>query len=180
MGNNVNKKLNALKSEGAQLADMLDEYAIKCSVEGFNKIAGADNIYVKFSHYLVNFASFVEYLNLEAAKYASTESVDVRFAVIDVYMNVIKTSLTGITPKQTNLPSLKYMSTKFSMQKGYLKTNNSNGDFALETNKFIEYYNKSDKQSFAKNLTANLEVAAANSTTNELLATYYMTLILGK
>lgn len=179
VGNNVNSKLSTLKSEGSKLANMLDEYAVKCEVAGFDRIAGADDIYVKFSSYLVNFAGFVEYLNSESAKYASTASVDVRFALTDAYLNVIKTSLSNVTPQTTEFPALSYMMNKYHTNNGYIITGNPNGDFAFENNKFIEHYNRCDKQSFAKNLMANLAVAGADSTSNELLATYYMTIIFG-
>lgn len=179
VGNNVNKKLTVLKNSSNQLELLLDEYAVKCEVEGFDKVAGADDLYVQFAKYLCDYAEFVDYLNQIASQYVSTSAIDLRFAITDLYVNVVKTSLADISSTDTDLPTLAYMWNHYYVVEGYISTKNPNGDFAIENNKFIEHYNKCNKQSFAKNLIFNLTIATADAETDELRATYYLNIIMG-
>lgn len=179
VGNNVNAKLSILKTSANQLNVLADEYAVKCKVEGFDKVAGADDLYVQFAKYLVDYAEFVGYLNEISIQFSSTQAVDLRFAITDLYVNVVKSSLKDITAETTDLPALAYMSNNYLVSNGYINTNNPKGNFAIENNKFIMHYNKCNKQQFATNLIANLATATADAETDELLAAYYLKIILG-
>ena len=65
------------------------------------------------------------------------------------------------------------------LKNGYLVSQNPNGNFASENNKFIEQYKQCNALSFASNLNANLILADVKSTNVELRAGYYLKIILG-
>ena len=78
-----------------------------------------------------------------------------------------------------NFENLNYMLDHFELKNGYLVSQNPNGNFASENNKFIEQYKQCDAASFASNLFANITLAEKDSGNVELRAGYYLKIILG-
>lgn len=159
---------------------MVNEYNIKSQNSTFNKYEGSNNIYESFADFVANYADYVLAVNMEVKKYVSSTNVDVKFDVIDVYANVVKNSLQNLKVDETNnFDNLNYMNSHFQLKNGYLVSQNPNGNFASENNKFIEQYKQCNALSFASNLNANLILADVNSTNVELRAGYYLKIILG-
>lgn len=173
-------KLDKLVSQTSNIKAMVNEYNIKSQNSTFNKYEGSNNIYESFADFVANYADYVLAVNMEVKKYVSSTNVDVKFDVIDVYANVVKNSLQNLKVDETNnFDNLNYMNSHFQLKNGYLVSQNPNGNFASENNKFIEQYKQCNALSFASNLNANLILADVNSTNVELRAGYYLKIILG-
>lgn len=173
-------KLDKLVSQTSDIKAMVNEYNIKSQNSTFNKYEGSNNIYESFADFVANYADYVLAVNMEVKKYVSSTNVDVKFDVIDVYANVVKNSLQNLKVDETNnFDNLNYMNSHFQLKNGYLVSQNPNGNFASENNKFIEQYKQCNALSFASNLNANLILADVNSTNVELRAGYYLKIILG-
>lgn len=173
-------KLDKLASQISDIKAMVNEYNIKSQNSTFNKYEGSNNIYESFADFVANYADYVLAVNMEVKKYVSSTNVDVKFDVIDVYANVVKNSLQNLKVDETNnFDNLNYMNSHFQLKNGYLVSQNPNGNFASENNKFIEQYKQCNALSFASNLNANLILADVNSTNVELRAGYYLKIILG-
>lgn len=173
-------KLDKLVSQTSDIKAMVNEYNIKSQNSTFNKYEGSNNIYESFADFVANYADYVLAVNMEVKKYVSSTNVDVKFDVIDVYANVVKNSLQNLKVDGTNnFENLNYMNSHFQLKNGYLVSQNPNGNFASENNKFIEQYKQCNALSFASNLNANLILADVNSTNVELRAGYYLKIILG-
>lgn len=173
-------KLDKLVSQTSDIKAMVNEYNIKSQNLTFNKYEGSNNIYESFADFVANYADYVLAVNMEVKKYVSSTNVDVKFDVIDVYANVVKNSLQNLKVDETNnFDNLNYMNSHFQLKNGYLVSQNPNGNFASENNKFIEQYKQCNALSFASNLNANLILADVNSTNVELRAGYYLKIILG-
>lgn len=173
-------KLDKLVSQTSDIKAMVNEYNIKSQNSTFNKYEGSNNIYESFADFVANYADYVLAVNMEVKKYVSSTNVDVKFDVIDVYANVVKNSLQNLKVDETNnFENLNYMNSHFQLKNGYLVSQNPNGNFASENNKFIEQYKQCNALSFASNLNANLILADVNSTNVELRAGYYLKIILG-
>lgn len=173
-------KLDKLVSQTSDIKAMVNEYNIKSQNSTFNKYQGSNNIYESFADFVANYADYVLAVNMEVKKYVSSTNVDVKFDVIDVYANVVKNSLQNLKVDETNnFDNLNYMNSHFQLKNGYLVSQNPNGNFASENNKFIEQYKQCNALSFASNLNANLILADVNSTNVELRAGYYLKIILG-
>lgn len=173
-------KLDKLVSQTSDIKAMVNEYNIKSQNSTFNKYEGSNNIYESFADFVANYADYVLAVNMEVKKYVSSTNVDVKFDVIDVYANVVKNSLQNLKVNETNnFDNLNYMNSHFQLKNGYLVSQNPNGNFASENNKFIEQYKQCNALSFASNLNANLILADVNSTNVELRAGYYLKIILG-
>lgn len=173
-------KLDKLVSQTSDIKAMVNEYNIKSQNSTFNKYEGSNNIYESFADFVANYADYVLAVNMEVKKYVSSTNVDVKFDVIDVYANVVKNSLQNLKVDGTNnFDNLNYMNSHFQLKNGYLVSQNPNGNFASENNKFIEQYKQCNALSFASNLNANLILADVNSTNVELRAGYYLKIILG-
>lgn len=173
-------KLDKLVSQTSDIKAMVNEYNIKSQNSTFNKYEGSNNIYESFADFVANYADYVLAVNVEVKKYVSSTNVDVKFDVIDVYANVVKNSLQNLKVDETNnFENLNYMNSHFQLKNGYLVSQNPNGNFASENNKFIEQYKQCNALSFASNLNANLILADVNSTNVELRAGYYLKIILG-
>ena len=173
-------KLDKLVSQTSDIKAMVNEYNIKSQNSTFNKYEGSNNIYESFADFVANYADYVLAVNMEVKKYVSSTNVDVKFDVIDVYANVVKNSLQNLKVYETNnFDNLNYMNSHFQLKNGYLVSQNPNGNFASENNKFIEQYKQCNALSFASNLNANLILADVNSTNVELRAGYYLKIILG-
>lgn len=173
-------KLDKLVSQTSDIKAMVNEYNIKSQNSTFNKYEGSNNIYESFADFVANYADYVLAVNMEVKKYVSSTNVDVKFDVIDVYANVVKNSLQNLkVDEANNFDNLNYMNSHFQLKNGYLVSQNPNGNFASENNKFIEQYKQCNALSFASNLNANLILADVNSTNVELRAGYYLKIILG-
>lgn len=173
-------KLDKLISQTSDIKEMVNEYNIKSQNSTFNKFEGANNIYESFADFVANYADYILAVNVEVKKHVSSTNVDVKFDVIDVYANVVKNSLQNLKVDETNnFDNLNYMNSHFQLKNGYLVSQNPNGNFASENNKFIEQYKQCDASSFASNLNANIILADSNSTNAELRAGYYLKIILG-
>ena len=173
-------KLDKLVSQTSDIKAMVNEYNIKSQNSTFNKYEGSNNIYESFADFVANYADYVLAVNMEVKKCVSSTNVDVKFDVIDVYANVVKNSLQNLKVDETNnFDNLNYMNSHFQLKNGYLVSQNPNGNFASENNKFIEQYKQCNALSFASNLNANLILADVNSTNVELRAGYYLKIILG-
>lgn len=173
-------KLDKLVSQTSDIKAMVNEYNIKSQNSTFNKYEGSNNIYESFADFVANYADYVLAVNMEVKKYVSSTNVDVKFDIIDVYANVVKNSLQNLKVDETNnFDNLNYMNSHFQLKNGYLVSQNPNGNFASENNKFIEQYKQCNALSFASNLNANLILADVNSTNVELRAGYYLKIILG-
>ncbi len=173
-------KLDKLVSQTSDIKAMVNEYNIKSQNSTFNKYEGSNNIYESFADFVANYADYVLAVNMEVKKHVSSTNVDIKFDVIDVYANVVKKSLQNLKVDETNnFDNLNYMNSHFQLKNGYLISQNPNGNFASENNKFIEQYKQCDASSFASNLNANLILADVNSTNAELRAGYYLKIILG-
>ena len=173
-------KLDKLVSQTSDIKAMVNEYNIKSQNSTFNKYEGSNNIYESFADFVANYADYVLAVNMEVKKHVSSTNVDIKFDVIDVYANVVKKSLQNLKVDETNnFDNLNYMNSHFQLKNGYLVSQNPNGNFASENNKFIEQYKQCDASSFASNLNANLILADVNSTNAELRAGYYLKIILG-
>ena len=173
-------KLDKLVSQTSDIKAMVNEYNIKSQNSTFNKYEGSNNIYESFADFVANYADYVLAVNMEVKKYVSSTNVDVKFDIIDVYANVVKNSLQNLKVYETNnFDNLNYMNSHFQLKNGYLVSQNPNGNFASENNKFIEQYKQCNALSFASNLNANLILADVNSTNVELRAGYYLKIILG-
>ena len=173
-------KLDKLVSQTSDIKAMVNEYNIKSQNSTFNKYEGSNNIYESFADFVANYADYVLAVNMEVKKYVSSTNVDVKFDVIDVYANVVKNSLQNLKVDETNnFDNLNYMNSHCQRKNAYLVSQNPNGNFASENNKFIEQYKQCNALSFASNLNANLILADVNSTNVELRAGYYLKIILG-
>ena len=173
-------KLDKLVSQTSDIKAMVNEYNIKSQNLTFNKYEGSNNIYESFADFVANYADYVLAVNMEVKKYVSSTNVDVKFDVIYVYSNVVKNILKKLKVYETNnFDNLNYMNSHFQLKNGYLVSQNPNGNFASENNKFIEQYKQCNALSFASNLNANLILADVNSTNVELRAGYYLKIILG-
>lgn len=174
------EKLSTLSSTQNTVKTMAEEYFVKCNSEAYNKVVGANDLYESFAHYIAECAEFNQYVQDKIKAEISTYSTDVKFSVFDVYANVVKLSLKNLkVSDNADLSNLKFMQSHFALKDNYLSTNNANGNFAIENNKFITAYNKCDKTSFATNLTNNLANATDTATSEELVATHYLKVIFG-
>lgn len=173
-------KLDGLISKTSDLEKMVEEYNIKSQNASFDKLVGANNIYESFADFVASYADYVLAVKVEVLKNVSSANIDVKFDIIDVYANVVKSSLQGLkVDKANNLDNLNYMISHFELKNGYLLTQNPNGNFASENNKFIEQYMQCDAANFAANLTENFALADKDAEAANLRAAYYLKIILG-
>lgn len=179
--NSLCDKLDSLISQTATIEQMVDEYNLKSTSESFNKLAGANNVYEEFADFTANYAKFILSVKTEVLKIVNSTNVDPKFAVFDIYANVVYDSLKNLkVSNENNFENLNYMLAHFNLENGYLISANPNGNFAIENNKFIELYNKCNGAEFAANLVNNINLANNDDENNQLKAAYYLKIILGE
>lgn len=177
----VAKALRNTNSSRMKLNDMMKEYNIKKDSEYFNRHLGANDFYEEMSNYLVNYATFVNLLNDYV--FGVDKNVDIKFSVIDLYTNVVVDAfsslekLSGLTKIQ-DVSNIDFINCKIKLTNTHIENENK---FSINNNKFIEFYNKCNKQEFANNLKANVSSVSSitESSTNVQIATYYFKLVFG-
>lgn len=176
----VESRISNLQSTQNSLAYMAEEYFIKCNNSAYNKLVGANDLYEDFADYIADVAEFVQYLQTKVLPEISTANIDIKFSIFELYANVCKLTLRDLKVDAThNFNNLSYMNQHFTLTNNYISTANANGDFAIDNNKFISLYNECNKAEFATNLSENVNNATSASTTKELQASYYLSIILG-
>lgn len=179
--NSLIELISGLESEISILNSMIEEYNIKSQNQSFDKKIGANNIYLQFSKYIVKFSNCVMSVKNKVLTNVYTKNVDVKFSIIDIYVNVVNEELSNLTVENANtFENLSYMINHFSLQNGYIKCVNGDVDFSTNCNLFVNAYNQCDKVEFAKNLKSNIVSASSSSLNQNLVAGYYLSKLIGE
>lgn len=180
----TNEKIfNAFKNVQSSknlLVKMMDEYKIKKDSTYFNRHTGANDFYAQACVYLINYAKFNNYVNVNLN---INRNVDLKFSVYEIYSNVVmntfsKTKTLSSLVLVDNAQNLNKLHEIVSMDNSFIETNVN--QFAIEITLFNNAYYETNKVNFANNLTQNISsVTTADQSSKEKLATYYFKQIFG-
>lgn len=175
----IKKKFETLKGRKDQLYTMLIEYNIKCeNASSFDKHIGANDLYVSFANFFKEYSDFIQLINTKVYNAIISENADLKFSVIELYTLVVKDSFSVIIVDSDlktiqNTENIDIMNKLIEFESGQMPTKTAY--FSSNSAFFINNYHLCNKNSFAKNLSDNLDSIGTNiadMTTIEL-ATYY-------
>lgn len=176
----ISNELSSLKSARSAAEFKMDAYLTKTTAQG-EISTGANDTYDAVSKYFVEYANFINLINSELSSMGINRDVDLKFPVIEIYCNVCIDTFsnlnTGFLHEIKSDINLSAISEKVKFKNSFLDLGNKN--FSYLNNSFVEHYNKTDKAEFASNLYDNMLNGSADSSTDELLAGYYLKSILG-
>ena len=177
----IAKSLKSVNASKTTLNAMMKEYNIKKDSSFFNRHLGANDFYEEMSSYLTKYSTFANLLN----NYINVDkTADIKFDLFNVYTNVVSNTFKTLATKDNlvvvqNDDNIEEVNTRIVIDNSYVVT--SGNQFSINNNNFIKYYNKCEKQEFAKNLTTNINSVTeiSENSTNEQIATYYYKLVFG-
>lgn len=189
----LSNKLKQVNASRAILSDMMVEYSIKKDSELFDRHLGANDFYIAMCSYLMQYADFANQLN---NLIRVNKTSDLKFNMFEIYANVVintfgKTNSSEVNTQRvviSDSSNIDVMNSVLKIRASHVvKIENENTQneevymlFNSNTNLFNQYYNKCDKNSFAKNLAENLDLATNPiQPNNERNAAYYFGLIYG-
>ena len=172
--------LNAIVSSRNLLNRMMQEYMLKKESASFNKHVGANDLYVQACSYLVQSARFANLINQSLV---INKEADVRFAMFEIYCNVVINTYSSSNLVTLNRRIMVNDYSNMAKMNSLLNIENLNlinNQYSIDNNNFIKYYNICAKDVFAKTLATNIQnVSDAEQDTNEKIATYYFKQIYG-
>ncbi|MBE5740966.1 MAG: hypothetical protein E7351_00305 [Clostridiales bacterium] len=177
----IKSQFESVKASRARVDDMYTEFDIKKDSKWFARDKGANDIYRQISDYLVKYADLVNLINADVQ--IANKNVDIKFAMFEIYANVVSNTFKEFETDANQLVSVKkienidLLNDEMFVQNSYIESAKA---FTSTCNDFIKYYNQCDKQEFAKNLAGNVEIdAITEDSSNIEKATYYLKSIYG-
>ena len=176
----IKKGFENIMSKKTQIYSMLIEYNTKCENSlTFPKDTGSNDLYVSFANLFKEYSDFIQLVNSKICEAIESDLSDIKFSIVDLYTFVVKDSFSVIVVDNNlktieNSKNIDIMNSLIKYSNGQLVTKTSY--FGQSSTFFINNYNLCDKQSFAKNLSDNINSisgSVANMTTIEL-ASYYL------
>lgn len=160
------------------LNDMFEEYKIKSESAYFQKLIGANDIYLTYSNYIVKYARFVQAVNNNVkAKDGFDCSSDIKFSVIDLQTRVAISGFSKLTKngqlnKIENANNIDEMNKYVVYENSYIKASNG---FGLNALRFIQYYDVCNKNALAENFKSELLAVSeiTETSTSEQKVAYY-------
>lgn len=153
----ISNAFKTVKSDISTLNNMVDEYKTKSTSAYYDKAVGLNDLFKKMSFYLVNYAKLLSLLN----DYLDVDNqFDVKFAMIDLYCNVVSSTFSEIKDsgnlkvvKNTN--NIEMINNYFQIEHSKLIVPNM---YALSSNHFIKSYHSCNQKvlasSFAETINA--------------------------
>ncbi len=149
----ISNSLNGLKSAMSTSNVAIAQYKDKEHAGGFDMAIGANDVYRKLANYLLSYSNFVDCLNQEISKLKVDTDSDLKFSVIDLYINIVKDTFDAknivlknnlVTVKsKENLDAIQGVDgNKLKFENSYLQTNDN---FSYFSNEFINNYKVCNK-----------------------------------
>ncbi len=177
----IKEQLDVVNANRALLGDMIKEYNIKKDSVFFDRHLGANDFYKSACVNLVEYAKFTDMLNNYTK--VNNKNADIKFAMIEVYTDVVETTFSKVVKNAKNLNEIENASNislindKIFIDNSYIQSTQA---YTANASNFVKYYNSCNKQNFASSLANNVTtVTSAEQANNELIATYYFKLIFG-
>ncbi len=184
--NGIIERLNDYLSEQSEVDEMIDSFMVRLSNANFNKVTGANEIYLHFAKMNVIYADLLNYINNEFNNMPIVKDSDIKFSMINLYSNVVISTLENINTSGSEFKikdetNLTLMNAHFKLENSVLITSSTTTNFASVNNNFIKYYNLIDASDFAKNLASNINSVSgyADDLTNVQKTSYYFKQVYG-
>lgn len=177
---------NSMKNSKSLLKSMMSQYKTKCENSSIlNKNIAVNDIYVEMCNYLETYANIIQRVKFNLDE-GVNQNVNIKFAMIDLYVEIAKASLPECTVKENkytilkNSTNLSFMNTYFKLQNGEVTGLATGESFSKNCNKFIENYNLSNKAILCENFSTKVVNASlVNAKSAEDYTLYYFKTIYG-
>lgn len=186
----INEKavINKLKEveESLDVADdMADEFNLKSSSEHFNTTLGSNDLFAQSANTLKLYSDALIELNAQLDKLNLNKDADIKFAMIDAYLQVTVDSFSNLKEESgvkvlSKTQNISLFNNLFKLENSILITN-CGSNFSQLNNQFVRYYNACDKTAFAKDLSKNVSdvVSFSESQSATQNAAFYFKAIYG-
>lgn len=181
----LEKSFNELKNSKGEVDATMNEYLAKV-IGQLNPSLGANDVYCAFAKYFVNYSAFLKGLSADLDRFNLNKDADLKFALIDVYLNVASNTFANITVannlnKVSNSDNITLINKCFKLENSFITTKAPNGNFSYLNNNFVKNYNECNKLAFAEQLKALTDkvnkdltnVNSSNYSKEELCAVYF-------
>lgn len=165
---------------------LADEYLVKTGSSEFDLNAGANDLFRATSRLFVMYADLLSNMNSEISNLGVDKSGDVKFDMIDVYLDVVVDTFSDLTSTSglanvTNADNINLMNTYFAIENGQIRANGGYGNYSHMNNNFMKYYSSCDKHMFAINLSTNVNAVhtITEGSSDMDKAVYYFKKVLG-
>ena len=181
-------RLDAIYSLQDSIDAIMDEYIVKCDSASFDRMTGSNELYDALSSYMVAYADLMNIINSEIVNILPYANADIKFSMIDLYINIVTNTFTNVTNninglrQIANSANINLVNTYLQFKNGYLDTNNSSAsDYSYLNNNFIEYYSQCNETDLAADFAriVNNTTSIDNNSTNEQRVAYYFREIFG-
>ncbi|HJD05439.1 MAG TPA: hypothetical protein IAB72_00970 [Candidatus Onthoplasma faecipullorum] len=163
-----------------EVSGMITSYMNRLSSPSFNPVTGANEILLQFSNMNVAFADALMYIDGELDKMEIVKNADVKFSMIDLYLNVVVTTFDNTEINSSgvreisNTDSINLINNHFRLENSMLVVPSDTTYFTSYNNNFILHYANVDKANYAENLAFNLnQVSDYNDNLSEVQKTSY-------
>lgn len=183
--NEIAGQISNVESARAYAQSTISQFNTKKQEKGdlFPQKLGANDVYVAVSRYLAQYALLIKQVDFKIADLGVDTKIDAKFAVIEVYVNVVINSFSSFKEMQyteiLNVETIDAL-TLVKIENGNFVT--SGGEmFTTDCISFVEFYSKCDKQEFAKSF-LTLKTTCSNLSdcdTDLKKAVHYFVLICG-
>lgn len=183
--NEIIDRLDSFLALQNEVSSMITSYMNRLSSPSFNPITGANEILLQFSNMNVAYANALMYVNSELDKLNIVKNADVKFSMIDLYLNIVTTTFENTLVNSSgvrvieNSDNINLINEHFRLENSILITPSSTTNFESYNNSFILHYSYVDKASFAENLAHNIaQIGGYNDNLSEIeKASYYFKMI---
>lgn len=163
----IAKKVNQVDATRTLLDRMIEEYKLKTTSSYFNKAEGLTDLYNQSCVYLVQYSELVSLINSNLPIDTTT---DVQFTLYELYTIVVNQTFSSQIVDAKNINKLATM-----FQGGKVKIINQ---YSINSNEFIKFFNKIDKNEFALKLADNINNTSATPDNLYLLTAYHLSKII--
>ena len=185
--NSIIERMDNFLNLQNKVSDMITSYMSRLSSSSFNPVTGANEILLEFSNMNVAYADALMYINGELDKMEIVKNADIKFSMIDLYLNVVITTFNNTKINSSgvreisNVDNINLINNYFRLENSILVVSSNTTNFTSYNNKFIFHFANVDKANYAENLAFNLSrVNNYNDNLSEVEKTsYYFKMIYG-
>lgn len=174
----IANKLGTIKQKKLIIDEEIEEYLYKATSPYVDRHIEVNKLYNLMSKYLIDFADIVFSINQEIEKLEIDRTVSSQFSIIDLYTRTINRAFNDIEVISANGWEIAKYTAELKILNDNIQIENTEfkyDKFSVNNNKFVEFYENCDKDTFVNDLTTNINSVTIinDGSTNIQKATYY-------
>lgn len=146
-----------------EVSNLIDSYINRVNNSDiFDPNTGANEIVVQFCNMNLALADTLMFINSELDNLEINKDADLKFSMIDLYLNIVLTTLDDTTLDINGLQvirneiNLTTINNFFELENSIIITPSNTTNFESDNNNFILHYENVDKVNFAENFADNI------------------------